>query len=49
MGSITGFLTTGRRQDFQPESFRNLHQARDVLPLLRVFADGHHCATLGWM
>jgi hypothetical protein len=44
-----------RRQDFQPEFFRNLHPARDVLRLLRVlaerpvFADGHHCATLGWM
>jgi hypothetical protein len=26
----------GRRQDFQPEFFRNLHHARDVLLLLRT-------------
>jgi hypothetical protein len=29
----------GRRQDFQPEFIRHLHPARDVLRLLRVFAD----------
>jgi hypothetical protein len=32
---------TGRRQNFQPEFFRNLHHARQALRLLRIFADGH--------
>jgi hypothetical protein len=34
----------GRRQNFQPEFFRNLHPARDALRLLGVFADGHQRA-----
>jgi hypothetical protein len=35
----------GRRQEFQPEFFRNLHPARDVLRLLRVFANGQSLRT----
>src|ERR1035437_3082090 len=35
----------GRRQEFQPEFFRNFHHARDVLLLLRVFADGQSLQT----
>jgi hypothetical protein len=30
--------------EFQPQFFCNLHPARDVLLLLRVFADGHQRA-----
>ena len=32
----------GRWQEFQPDFFGNLHHARDVRRLLRVFADGHN-------
>jgi hypothetical protein len=41
--------TVQQLRNFQRELFRNLHHARDVLRLLRVFAGGHQCATLGWM
>ena len=30
------YSRAGRRQDFQPEFFRNLHPARDILRLLRT-------------